>query len=61
MARRASCCQRATLRPLPSLPWKSHDLSAILGVESAVEDEHTALGDARWAMRVYDAVMAGAR
>jgi hypothetical protein len=40
-------------------PWKSHDLSAAIGVASAVKDEHTALGDARWAMRVYDAVMSG--
>ena len=41
-------------------PWSSDDLSRALGVEPASEDErHTALGDARWAMRLYDAVMAG--
>jgi hypothetical protein len=41
-------------------PWKSDDLSLALGVKPTPEDErHTALGDARWAMRVYDAVMAG--
>ena len=38
-------------------PWKSDDLSAALGVTVSDEDRHTALGDARWAMRVYDAVM----
>lgn len=41
-------------------PWKSDDLSLALGVEPSPEDErHTALGDAKWAMRVYDAVMKG--
>lgn len=41
-------------------PWSSDALTAALGVEPAAEDErHTALGDARWAMRLYDAVMAG--
>jgi DNA polymerase III epsilon subunit-like protein len=38
-------------------PWKSDDLSAALGVTVSEEDRHMALGDARWAMRVYDAVM----
>jgi DNA polymerase III epsilon subunit-like protein len=42
------------------LPWKSDQLSAALGVEVSDEDRHTALGDARWAMRVYDAVTGGA-
>jgi DNA polymerase III epsilon subunit-like protein len=41
------------------LPWKSDDLSAALGVTVSDEDRHTALGDAKWAMRVYDAVMGG--
>lgn len=41
-------------------PWSSDDLGRALGVEPPAEDErHTALGDARWAMRLYDAVMAG--
>lgn len=44
-----------------NLPWKSDELMAAIGVEPATEDErHTALGDARWAMRAYDAVMGGA-
>jgi hypothetical protein len=40
------------------LPWKSHDLSAALGVVMPVEDEHTALGDARWAKALYEAMVA---
>jgi hypothetical protein len=41
-----------------NLPWKSDDLSAMCGVEPPTEDErHTALGDARWAMRLYDKIM----
>jgi hypothetical protein len=43
------------------LPWKSDELSAELDVTVSEEDRHTALGDARWAMRVFDAVMGGAR
>lgn len=44
----------------PPLPWKSDDLTALLGVEPvSAEDRHTALGDARWAKRIYDAIMAG--
>jgi hypothetical protein len=38
------------------LPWKSRDLTAALGVVVPAEDEHTALGDARWARATYDAV-----
>jgi hypothetical protein len=44
-----------------SPPWKSDDLSRAVGVEPATDDErHTALGDARWAMRLYDAITGGA-
>lgn len=43
------------------LPWKSDDLSRACGVEPAGDDErHTALGDARWAMRLYDAIVSAA-
>lgn len=42
------------------LPWKSDDLSKGLGVRVSDDDRHTALGDARWAMRLWDAVMAPA-
>jgi hypothetical protein len=39
-------------------PWNSDRLSEALGLEPVDESErHTALGDARWAMRIYDAVM----
>ena len=37
------------------LPWSSDALAADLGVEPPGDDErHTALGDARWAMRWWD-------
>jgi DNA polymerase III epsilon subunit-like protein len=42
---------------LPGLPWKSDDLSAALGIKVSDEDRHTALGDARWARAIYDAIM----
>lgn len=43
-----------------SPPWSSDTLMGILGVAIPAEkDRHTALGDARWAMRTYDAVMGG--
>lgn len=42
-------------------PWKSGDLSAALGITVSEEERHTALGDARWALRIYDAVMGGQR
>lgn len=48
---------RLQLMQVASPPWKSDDLSAALGVTISEEDRHTALGDARWAMRIYDAVM----
>jgi DNA polymerase III epsilon subunit-like protein len=39
------------------LPWKSYDTSEAVGVERpAAGVAHTALGDARWARDVYDAV-----
>lgn len=54
---RESTLDEATrLRALASPPWKSDDLSAALGITVSEEDRHTALGDARWAMHVYDAV-----
>lgn len=40
-----------------TLPWKSDDLSRVCGVEPPTDDErHTAMGDARWAMRLFDAI-----
>lgn len=38
------------------LPWKSDDLAAEIGVSPA-PDRHTALGDARWARDIYDAIV----
>jgi hypothetical protein len=44
------------------LPWRSDDLSRACGVEPpSEEDRHTALGDALWAKRWYDAIVGGAR
>ncbi|MFD3614453.1 hypothetical protein ACFWWT_04220 [Streptomyces sp. NPDC058676] len=41
------------------LPWRTHILSRAVGVEPPSEEAaHTALGDARWARDVHDAVMA---
>lgn len=42
----------------PSLPWKSDDLSAALGIgPPAPGERHTALADARWAKAIYEAVL----
>ncbi|SRR5216110_956328 len=41
-----------------SLPWKSDELSMTIGVVPPTEEErHTAMGDVRWAMRIYDKIM----
>lgn len=42
------------------LPWDSNDLSLSVGVDPKKFERHTALGDARWALAIYDAVMGGA-
>jgi hypothetical protein len=43
---------------LSQLPWDSDALSEALGVKPPSDDErHTALGDARWALAMWDAVM----
>lgn len=44
-----------------TLPWDSDYISAKLGIFPPAEDKHTALGDARWAKAVYDAVMLSKR
>lgn len=52
---------RRNLRSLGGLPWRSDDLSRMCGVEAPSDDErHTALGDARWAKRLYEAITGGA-
>lgn len=38
-------------------PWNSNDLSRAIGVDPDNFERHTALGDVRWAMALYDAVM----
>lgn len=46
---------------VPPLPWDSNEISRAVGVEPPGEGErHTAMGDARWAMRVYDKITGGA-
>jgi hypothetical protein len=44
-------------RSLAAPPWDSDALAAALGVTITEAERHTAMGDARWAMRIYDAVM----
>lgn len=41
-------------------PWKSDHLSLLIGVDPSQFDRHTAMGDVRWVMAQYDAVMGGA-
>lgn len=42
---------------VPALPFRSYDMSRAVGVEPPSGDAaHTALGDARWAAAVFDAV-----
>jgi len=48
------------LASLAAPPWDSHLLSTALAVDPERFDRHTALGDARWARAIYDAVMVGA-
>lgn len=38
-------------------PWRSDDLSRNVGVAPPVDDRHTAVGDARWALAIYDQIM----
>lgn len=37
-------------------PWNSKDLSLAVGVDPEQFDRHTALGDARWALAMWDAI-----
>ena len=38
-------------------PWSSEELSRAVGVDPEDFDRHSALGDARWAKAIYDAVI----
>ena len=40
-------------------PWSSDDLSRACGIEPPTDARHTAMGDALWAMAIYDRVMGG--
>jgi hypothetical protein len=42
-------------------PWNSTELSLAVGVDPAEFDRHTATGDVRWAIAIYDAVIALAK
>lgn len=39
-------------------PWDSHAIAAVFGLHTPADERHTALGDALYAMRLYDAVTA---
>lgn len=43
------------------LPWASDALSRACGVEPPTTERHTAMGDARWAMALYDAITGGGK
>jgi len=43
--------------PVPKLPWDSDHLSLAVGVDPGLFERHTAMGDVKWAMAIYDAVM----
>jgi hypothetical protein len=58
---RAGAIDEATaLREVARPPWDSHALSRAVGVEPDGFDRHTALGDAKWARAIFDAVTGGA-
>ena len=41
-------------------PWRSDDISTALGVPPPAKDtRHTALGDAAWALAIYDHITGG--
>lgn len=43
--------------PTIALPWDSNRLSEQVGVDPEQFERHTAMGDVRWAMAIYDAVV----
>lgn len=45
---------------LPPMPWKSDELSRLIGVDPARFDRHTALGDARWCQAQWHHMMIAA-
>lgn len=53
--------EAARLRELITPPWKSDDLSRACGVDPPTDERHTAVGDAKWARALYDAITGGTR
>ncbi|MET8648532.1 hypothetical protein [Nocardia aurea] len=48
------------VRETLTLPWKSGDLSRAIGILPPSEElRHTAMGDADWAMRIFDRIVGG--
>lgn len=47
----------ASTTAVPGPPWRSEDVSRALGINPDDYARHTALGDVRWAMAIYDAVI----
>lgn len=45
------------LAPFPEPPWDSDALSKAIGIDPGQFARHTALGDVRWAMAIYNRVM----
>jgi len=48
---------RAQLGELPPQPWKSEQLSRLVGVDPDAFARHTAMGDVEWTMAVWDTIM----
>lgn len=47
--------------PVLVLPWDSDRLSGQVGVTPPTTERHTAMGDVRWAMALYDAITGAAK
>lgn len=58
----SGCPDGEVLRMLEDgVPWSSDAVSEALGVDPADFDRHTAMGDVRWVMAIYDRITGGAR
>lgn len=42
---------------VPAIPWKSDDLSRAIGIDPDQFERHSALGDARWTLAIYDRIV----
>jgi DNA polymerase III epsilon subunit-like protein len=54
--RESTITEAAQWRFASQPPWDSSELSRMVGVHSEVFNRHTALGDAKWARAIYDAI-----